>query len=75
MPSRIGTRYSLNQSQRTLRGMEAAAEPKYTEKECESISASPDFAQTYVFIQTFGRLLKLPFVTLTDLEQFFIEGK
>lgn len=41
----------------------------------ESISASPDFAQVYIFIQTFGSLLKLPPVTLSGLEDFFLQGK
>lgn len=55
--------------------MEAAVESKSSENESESISALPDFAQVYVFIQTFGRQLKLPYVNLTDLEQFFIDGE
>ncbi|XP_064394220.1 remodeling and spacing factor 1-like [Halichondria panicea] len=39
-----------------------------------SISSSPDFAQAYIFIQTFGPLLKLPPVTLSSLENFFEQG-
>ncbi len=40
-----------------------------------SISSSPDFAQAYIFIQTFGPLLKLPPVTLSSLENFFEQGE
>ncbi len=40
-----------------------------------SISSSPDFAQAYIFIQTFGSLLKLPRITLSDFENFFVQGE
>ncbi len=44
-------------------------------KEEHSISSSPDFAQAYTFIQTFGSLLKLPLITLSNFEEFFVKGK
>lgn len=39
-----------------------------------SISALPDFAQIYAFLQRFGVMLQLPNVTLNELEEFFSRG-
>ena len=40
----------------------------------QSISALPDFAQIYSFLQYFGKLLFLPNITIYELENFFKEG-
>lgn len=40
-----------------------------------SISALPDFAQIYAFLQRFGPLLGLPSITLKELEDFFSSSK
>lgn len=44
-------------------------------EELVSVSALPDFAQIYSFLQYFGRLLLLPKITLNELENFFEKGK
>ena len=40
-----------------------------------SLSALSDFAQIYSFLQRFGFILRLPSITLNELEDFFISGK
>lgn len=40
-----------------------------------SISALPDYAQIFSFLEYFGHLLLVPTITLDELEHFFDGGK
>ena len=45
------------------------------EMEGKTVSSLPDFAEVFVFLQNLGPHMKLPKISLADLENFFRRGE
>lgn len=48
------------------------SEREYEER--RTVSSLPDFAEIFIFLQGLGPYMKLPRITLEDLESFFGKG-
>lgn len=44
------------------------------EEESRAITSLSDFAEIFIFLQSFGPYMKLPKINLADLEVFFRKG-